>query len=561
MVHLAIKAPIPGHQRIYQRHVMDTNNHSLPMGSRIAHCQPGFRALLVSICLFLIIITWLSPVLAAKSPPRLFFSKSLKQNIKKTIVQYTIRKGEYLYSILRKLQVPEKDLARVIQAIKKLNPQLKDLSHLTPGQTLFLPPSLFSLPAKGARTGKQKIKALEYKVQPGDYLVGILRNQAHLPDRLIFNEALNLFKRLNPTVSNLNKLKRGDLVYLPLQVTTQKGPLKIELLSQAKTKKIKEQKPESHSGLAKRKTIIQKKSHVKGKAKSRPPKIKEKMLCLAILKGIGFDFSPGQELFYPTPGGWIQIPIHKTPLAKSPWGQSILFVPPNTLSRKQQTQLQASGISICPLTHGWKTGSLFVQLQKQSKRKLIYWQEKRPLILTKGQYTIELQADQLIIYKDSEPHYHLFFQNSPRIGGGMKLLAGFLRNQKIFVHFLSKAKTPHFVSPNIPPGKNIFLPKASLADLNGQNPGHKGPSTPSHPGNQADNQSLQSQQRTLSWPPTNCLSEGCPPGRPLIKVSLPVLVPHNPQDKKHFFLSPENADPYLVAAFNLQGENCLVLEH
>ncbi len=55
-------------------------------------------------------------------------------------------------------------------------------------------------------------------MKPGDTLSAVLGNHFHYPEHLIFNEAINAVKALNPGIRNVNQLQPGQRIIIPLSV-------------------------------------------------------------------------------------------------------------------------------------------------------------------------------------------------------------------------------------------------------------------------------------------------------------------------------------------------------
>ena len=83
---------------------------------------------------------------------------------------------------------------------------------------LAMAPPLAALAADAPAPAQDAASArrVPYEVRPGDSLAVILREQAGVPDNLIFNEYIERFKALNPQVENVHRLRPGMLVYLPV---------------------------------------------------------------------------------------------------------------------------------------------------------------------------------------------------------------------------------------------------------------------------------------------------------------------------------------------------------
>jgi len=140
------------------------------------------------------------------------------------IREHTVKPGEYLYQIIRSYGVLEEDIPKVVELTSMLNPDIADLNKLSPGQKLEIPLSA-SLDLESKKPASpQKVRVPSagdvdtrfYTVRPGDRLVHIMRHELGLPDNLIFNEYLNLFRELNPGVDNVETILAGSRIILPV---------------------------------------------------------------------------------------------------------------------------------------------------------------------------------------------------------------------------------------------------------------------------------------------------------------------------------------------------------
>jgi hypothetical protein len=62
---------------------------------------------------------------------------------------------------------------------------------------------------------------------PGEHLVDILRKTYKIPDHLIFNEYLNLIKKLNPDIEDLNTMEDYQVLLIPLNLPPKNKSYKI----------------------------------------------------------------------------------------------------------------------------------------------------------------------------------------------------------------------------------------------------------------------------------------------------------------------------------------------
>lgn len=120
---------------------------------------------------------------------------------------YIVQKGDNLSGIIRrKLGRPAAESPSVSRLVKKLNPQIRNVNLIYPGQTIILP-RLASEPGKA-----------HYTVFKGDTLSAILHNRFGIT-RIDMARWIGLVKKLNPDLVNPNRIYPGQTLILP-----DKGP-------------------------------------------------------------------------------------------------------------------------------------------------------------------------------------------------------------------------------------------------------------------------------------------------------------------------------------------------
>ena len=141
---------------------------------------------------------------------------------------YTVKKGDYLWSILRQKGLLDKrNSNEIISLLKKLNPSLKDLNLIYPGEKIIVP--LIITPIKEVPTSTEKglltpvpleeIKDLAmeyYTIRPGDCLIKVVKDLYNIPEKDLYDEYLNLLKRMNPSIGDLNNVYPGQRVKIPI---------------------------------------------------------------------------------------------------------------------------------------------------------------------------------------------------------------------------------------------------------------------------------------------------------------------------------------------------------
>ncbi|MBN1102914.1 MAG: LysM peptidoglycan-binding domain-containing protein [Deltaproteobacteria bacterium] len=141
---------------------------------------------------------------------------------------YKVRAGEHLWQLLRERGLLEKrNLQELLLVLKKLNPSLTNLDLVHPGETIVIPLTITPrkaglLPApKGPeeRVPLEKLKDADlafYTVKAGDTLIKVIKNRYDVPDREIHDEYLDLLKKMNPSLTDVNTIYPGQKIRLPI---------------------------------------------------------------------------------------------------------------------------------------------------------------------------------------------------------------------------------------------------------------------------------------------------------------------------------------------------------
>ena len=116
---------------------------------------------------------------------------------------YIVQKGDNLSTIIRrKLGKPAAQSESVSRQVKKLNPQIRDVNRIYPGQKIALP----RLVAEPGKT--------HYVVNKGDTLSQILHDRLGIT-RSDLAKWTGLVKKLNPDLVNPNRIYAGQTLILP----------------------------------------------------------------------------------------------------------------------------------------------------------------------------------------------------------------------------------------------------------------------------------------------------------------------------------------------------------
>ncbi|MCK7469321.1 MAG: LysM peptidoglycan-binding domain-containing protein [Desulfosudis oleivorans] len=116
---------------------------------------------------------------------------------------YIVQKGDNLSTIIRrKLGKPASESASVSRLVRKLNPQIRDVNRIYPGQKIALP----RLASEPGKTG--------YVVRKGDSLSAILHERLGVPAAEMARW-IGLTKKLNPGLADPNRIYPGQALILP----------------------------------------------------------------------------------------------------------------------------------------------------------------------------------------------------------------------------------------------------------------------------------------------------------------------------------------------------------
>ena len=142
--------------------------------------------------------------------------------------EVTVKKGDHLWQMFRERGLLEKrELGELIAILKKLNTSLSNLDLIYPGEKIIIPLSLAPLQAPvnvaqkrtETKISLEDLKDLDlenYTVQKGDTLVKVIQGRFDIPEKQLRDEYLQLLKKVNPSIEDLNLIYPGQVVRLPI---------------------------------------------------------------------------------------------------------------------------------------------------------------------------------------------------------------------------------------------------------------------------------------------------------------------------------------------------------
>jgi LysM repeat protein len=141
---------------------------------------------------------------------------------------YTVGNGDHLWQLLRERGLLQKrELPELLTVLKRLNSSFSNLDLIHPGDKLIIPLTLS--PVKGLTGTASKepatplsladlkdVKLENYTVVPGDSIIKVVKSRYSLRDEQISEKYLEQLKRLNPDLTNLDRIYPGQVVKLPV---------------------------------------------------------------------------------------------------------------------------------------------------------------------------------------------------------------------------------------------------------------------------------------------------------------------------------------------------------
>ncbi|MBW2028594.1 MAG: LysM peptidoglycan-binding domain-containing protein [Deltaproteobacteria bacterium] len=140
----------------------------------------------------------------------------------------TVVKGDHLWQIFRERGLlGKRELPVLIDALKSLNKSLKNLDLIYPGDKIIVPLTLLPVTAKATpeeaapieEFSPEELKDIKfeyYTVKPGDSLVKVVKGHYDIPLDTLRHEYLELVRRLNPAIQDLNLIHPGQMIRLPI---------------------------------------------------------------------------------------------------------------------------------------------------------------------------------------------------------------------------------------------------------------------------------------------------------------------------------------------------------
>lgn len=145
---------------------------------------------------------------------------------------YQVQKGDWVLKIFRqKGEIAHEDFREFLGIFERLNPHVKDIDRIRPGQVVDIPlkklaqgalpgqsSGVVTIPFVMVDNPKEMIRknSNAYTIQRGDTVSKLIAN--HFGGRygnLTYSQGLKLFKAVNPHIKNIDRIYAGEKIYLP----------------------------------------------------------------------------------------------------------------------------------------------------------------------------------------------------------------------------------------------------------------------------------------------------------------------------------------------------------
>jgi len=142
--------------------------------------------------------------------------------------EYTIKEGEWVWQILRqKGLLEQRNLSEILSVLRALNSSLGNLDIVHPGDKIIIPLKIAPVagasvlaastpPVKVSLADLKDMELENYTIEPGDSLTRIVKGRYDIPEDYLYGEYLEIVKRLNPSIRDLNIIHPGQKIKLPI---------------------------------------------------------------------------------------------------------------------------------------------------------------------------------------------------------------------------------------------------------------------------------------------------------------------------------------------------------
>jgi hypothetical protein len=144
---------------------------------------------------------------------------------------YVVQKNDWILKVFRqKGEISHRDFPEFLSIFKRINPHINNMDIIRPGQHILIPlkkllPGAMPGQASGVITipfvtmmSVSELLAkhtIEYKVKKGDCVSKLITRRFGVYGSQSYKEGLKLFKKVNPDISDINRIIAGQTIKIP----------------------------------------------------------------------------------------------------------------------------------------------------------------------------------------------------------------------------------------------------------------------------------------------------------------------------------------------------------
>lgn len=144
---------------------------------------------------------------------------------------YVVQKNDWIFKVFRqKGEISHNDYPEFLQIFQRLNPHVRDVDRIRPGQHVLIPlkkitPKASQEPSPGVVTipflaDSRMSEVLgryssPYRVQSGDSVSILISRQFEGYGTQAYEQGMKLFRMVNPKIKNLNRIYVGQVIRIP----------------------------------------------------------------------------------------------------------------------------------------------------------------------------------------------------------------------------------------------------------------------------------------------------------------------------------------------------------
>ncbi|MFO7837988.1 MAG: hypothetical protein R6X08_00635 [Desulfosalsimonadaceae bacterium] len=172
---------------------------------------------------------------------------------------YVVQKEDYVIKILKQRgDIAHSDFPRFLQIFKRINPYVEDIDLIYPQQRILVPLRVLEPGTlEGQESGSVSMPVITitklpdalkdhsevYEVRYGDWVSRLIAERFGRPGTKSYRQGVELFRKLNPEIEDLDKIQEGAEIRLP-ESDIRNEPWYDELFKDPETGETQEQIPE-----------------------------------------------------------------------------------------------------------------------------------------------------------------------------------------------------------------------------------------------------------------------------------------------------------------------------